>query len=64
MNERTRVARFGRQILVVPPGDHRRERVRIDGEHHEDVADREHDEREHRQEVPVARPHVAAEQHA
>ena len=62
MNERPRVARFGRQILAVAARDHRRDRVRIDREHHEHVADAEHDEQQHRQEVPVARPHVAAEQ--
>ena len=45
MNERARVARFGRQVLAVSAGDHRRNRVRVDREYHEDVAERKHDER-------------------
>ena len=52
----------GDSVFVVAAGDHRRDRVRIDREHHEDVADRQRDEQQHRPEVPVARPHVAAEQ--
>src|SRR5687768_18230643 len=45
VNEGPRVARFRRPRLLVAAGDHRAERVRIDGKHHEHV----HDGEEHQQ---------------
>ena len=59
VDERTRVARFRRARSLYPPVIMPRSEYGIDGEHHEHVAQREHDQRGHRQEVPVAGPGVS-----
>ncbi len=60
--ERPRVAGLGREALVVAARDHGTQRVRVHGEHHEHVHQREAHQREHEDEVPPARPHEPAEE--
>src|SRR6202022_380034 len=61
MVERPRVPSFRRIPLVVVAGDHRRNRVRVNREYHEDMDHAQDHYHEHRHEVPVARPHISAE---
>ena len=53
MIERTRVSRFRRILLVIAAGDHRRNGVGIDREHHEDVNHAQDHDDEHRKEMRV-----------
>src|SRR5262245_43401650 len=62
VDEWSRVARFRREIVAIFARDHRRDRIRIDRENHEDVTHRQRDEQQHRQKMPVARPNESAEQ--
>ena len=62
VDERARVAPLGRLVAVVAAGHDRPQGIGIDREDHEDVSERQRDERQHRQEVPVARPDVPPEE--
>src|SRR6185436_15829354 len=62
MVERPRVSRLRRMLRIIVSRDHRRNRLRIHREHHENVGDAQHHDYQHGDEMPVARPHVAAEE--